>query len=164
MYKVLMMPINLLSNTILDVFKQKATEDYNKYGNCKDIFLNTFKKLVILGILPFSVLGIFAPDIFVFVFGENWRISGEFAQIMAPVLFLKFITSPLSYTFHIRQKQQLNLIGQIVLLLVTLLSVYLGVIFKNEYMMILFFSISYSIVYIIYIFVSYKLSKGISHI
>lgn len=89
MYKVLMMPIGLLSNSILDVFKQRATEDYNKYGNCEDIFIKTFKSLFLIGIIPFSILFFFAPEIFSFVFGANWRVAGEFAQIIIPMLYLK---------------------------------------------------------------------------
>jgi O-antigen/teichoic acid export membrane protein len=160
MYKVLMMPINLLSNTILDVFKQRATEDYNKYGNCQDIYVKTLKKLILLGIIPFSVLGIFAPDIFAFVFGEKWKVAGEFAQIMTPMFFLNFVVNPLSYTFFIVQKQKLNMIGQFLLLCLTLISIYFGIKFDNEYTIVIAFSISYSIIYIIYIILSYQFSKG----
>jgi len=164
MYKVLMMPISLLSNTILDVFKQRATEDYNNYGNCEDIFKKTFKKLIMLGIIPFSILGVFSVEIFSFVFGEKWIIAGEFAQIMTPMFFLNFIINPLSYTFFIVNKQKLNLIGQISLLFVTLISIILGINLGNEYTVVLFFSISYSFVYIIYLIKSYSFSKGICNV
>ena len=159
-YKVLMMPISLLSGTVLDVFKQRATEDYNKYGNCKDIYIKTFKSLVLLGIVPFAILGIFAPEIFAFVFGENWRVAGKFAQIMTPMMFLKFITSPLSYTFFIVSKQKLNLIGQIILLLLTIVAIYIGIQFNDEYFTIIAFAISYSFVYIFYLAISFKFSLG----
>ncbi len=161
MYKVLMMPINLLSNTILDVFKQKATEDYNKYGNCKFIYISTLKKLFLLGIVPFTVLGVFAPDLFAFVFGDNWRVAGEFAQIMTPMLFLKFIINPLSYTFYIVQKQSLDLIGQVVLLLFVLVSIYIGLQYGEEKIVLISFSIAYSFIYLFYLFISYKFSEGL---
>lgn len=161
MYKVLMMPISLFSNTILDVFKQKANEDYHKYGNCEDIFVKTFKKLVLFGIVPFSILGIFAPELFAFIFGEKWKVAGEFAQIMTPMFFLKFITSPLSYTFFIVQKQNINLVGQIILFFLTLIAIWIGIKMNNEYLIVKLFSVVYSIVYIIYLIISYKYSKGI---
>lgn len=160
MYKVLMMPISLLSSTVLDVFKQGATEDYNKYGNCKDIYVKTFKSLVLLGIIPFTILGIFAPEIFSFVFGQNWKVAGEFAQIMTPMLFLKFIASPLSYTFYVAGKQKLNLIGQVILLALMIISAYIGVQFNDEYFTIVVFANSYSFVYIFYLLISFKFSKG----
>lgn len=160
MYKVLMMPISLLSNTILDVFKQRATEDFIKNGNCKDIYVKTFKRLVILGAIPFLLLGVFTPELFAFIFGKNWKIAGEFAQIMTPMFFLKFITSPLSYTFFIVQKQNINLVGQIVLFFLTLIAIYIGVKMNNEYLIVKLFSISYSIMYILYLITSYQYSKG----
>ena len=163
MYKVLMMPISLLSSTVLDVFKQRATEDYNKYGNCKDIYVKTFKSLVLLGIIPFTILGIFAPEIFAFVFGENWRVAGEFAQIMTPMFFLNFIVNPLSYTFFIAQKQKLNLIGQFILLLLTIISIYIGLQFNDEYFTVIAFAISYSFVYSFYLGISFKFSLGNYH-
>ena len=161
MYKVLMMPINLLSNTILDVFKQKATEDYNKYGNCKSIYISTLKKLVLLGIVPFTVLGIFAPDLFAFVFGDKWRVAGEFAQIMTPMFYIKFVVSPLSYTFFIVNKQNLNFYGQIFLFLGILVSIISSIYYKDEYILVFLFSLTYSFVYIIYLIFSFKFSKGV---
>ncbi|RXK11408.1 translocase [Halarcobacter bivalviorum] len=161
MYKVLMMPIGLLSNSILDVFKQRATEDYNKYGNCEDIFIKTFKSLFLIGIIPFSILFFFAPEIFSFVFGANWRVAGEFAQIIIPMLYLKFIINPLSYTFYIAKKQKNDLIGQILLLIIVVISIYIGLLYKDEKILIMFFSIGYSIIYLVYLIYSYFLSKGI---
>lgn len=163
MYKVLMVPISLLSSAVLDVFKQRATEDYNKYGNCKDIYVKTFKSLVLLGIIPFTILGIFAPEIFAFVFGEKWKIAGEFTQIMTPMFFLNFIVNPLSYTFFIAQKQKLNLIGQIILLILTIISIYVGVQFNDKYFTVISFAISYSFVYIFYLAISFKFSLGKSY-
>jgi len=160
MYKVLMMPISLLSNTILDVFKQRATEDYNKYGNCKDIFVKTFKKLILLGIVPFSIIGIFAPEIFTFVFGDKWRVAGEFAQIMTPMLYLKFIVSPLSYTFFVTQKQKWNLVGQVALFIILLLAIIVCAIINNVHFLLMIFSLSYTLIYLVYLVVAYKLSLG----
>jgi len=160
MYKVLMMPIGLLSGTVLDVFKQRATEDYNKYGNCKDIYIKTFKSLVLLGIVPFTILGIFAPEIFAFVFGENWRIAGEFAQIMVPMLFLSFIISPLSYLLYIANKQKYDFFGHIILIIIILISIFIGLHYDSEKMILIFFSIGYSSVYLLYLLYSFYLSKG----
>lgn len=160
MYKVLMMPISLLSSTVLDVFKQRATEDYNKYGNCKDIYIKTFKSLVLLGIVPFTILGVWAPEIFAFVFGDKWRVAGEFAQLMTPVLYLKLIVSPLSYTLYIVGKQKLNLIGQICLLIVTIISITLGIYYNSEDRMLESFALSYSLIYVLYLRISYQFSLG----
>lgn len=162
MYKVLMMPIGLVSSSILDVFKQRATEDYHTYGNCRDIYVKTFKSLSLLGIVPFAILGMFAPEIFAFVFGNNWKVAGEFAQIMTPMLYLKFIVSPLSYTFYVAGKQKFDFIGQVFLLLIVMLSIYIGLKYDSEIILLVVFSIGYAIIYLLYLGYSYVLSKGIS--
>jgi O-antigen/teichoic acid export membrane protein len=160
MYKILMMPINLLSNTVLDVFKQKASEDFNKLGECEQIFKKTSKQLVLLGCIPFAILGMYAPELFSFVFGEKWKEAGNFAQIMTPMLFLKFVVNPLSYTFYIAQKQQIDVIFQIVLFVLTVCSLTLGVIFNNVQLTLICFSATSSLIYLIYLGLSYRYSKG----
>lgn len=164
MYKVLMTPLSLLSNNILDVFRQKATEDFNKYGNCKNIFWKTFKNLIFLGALPFLILGLFSPNIFALIFGEQWRVAGEFAQIMSPMFFLNFLVNPLSYTFFIAKKQKLNLMGQVMIFLITLTAIAIGVAFGDAYFTVAIFSLSSSIIYLCYLMVSYKLSLGNRHV
>ena len=162
MYKVLMMPIGLVSSSILDVFKQRATQDYHTYGNCQDIYVKTFKSLFLLGIVPFAILGVFAPEIFTFVFGKNWKIAGEFAQLMTPMLYLKFVVSPLSYTFYVAGKQKFDFIGQVFLLLIVMLAIYIGLKHNSEIVLLAVFSIGYAVVYLFYLGYSYILSKGIN--
>lgn len=161
-YNVLMLPISLLAQSILDVFKQRATEDYHKYGNCKVLFVQTLKRLLLLGLAPFLFLGAFAPSIFSVVFGSEWAIAGRFAQIMTPMFFLNFIVSPLSYTFFIAQKQNINLVGQTMLLLLSVISIVTGIKLNNEYVLITMFTISYSVIYIAYLVKSYQFSLGTS--
>ena len=76
------------------------------------------------------------------------------------MLFLKFITNPLSYTFYVASKQKIDLYGQMSLLFIALLSVYIGLEFNSEKIILITFSLSYSIIYIIYLVYSYSLSKG----
>lgn len=160
MYKILMMPVGLISNSVLDVFKQKATKDYNLLGNCRDVYLLTLKQLIILSGPIFIIFLIFSPEIFSFVFGAKWRLAGEFAQIIAPMFFFKFVVSPLSYTLFIVGKQKQNLKGQIVILLVSILSALVGLYHNDEFIFLMVFSALNSLVYMIYLFVSYKYSLG----
>lgn len=161
MYRILMAPVNLLSNSVLDVFKQKATYDYNETQNCRSVYIYTFKKLVIMATPIFLVLGLFAPEIFELVFGKNWRTAGVFAQVMSPMFFLSFIANPLSYTFFIAGKQNINLKGQLLILLGSIFSALIGIYYGDAYIFVCTFSILNCLVYILYIYLSYKFSKGI---
>jgi len=153
-------PFNLLSTSIFEVFKQKAIEDYNEKGNCSEIFLSTFKKLVLLSIFPFILLYFSAPFLFSFIFGKEWEISGVYAQILTIMYFFKFITSPLTYVFYIADKINFDLFLQILMFALSWLSIFIG--FKSgrgPQFTIFLFSVVNAIMSIIYLFLSYKYSK-----
>lgn len=163
MNKVVLMPITIISKSVQDVFKQKASEEYNNSGNCFVLYKLTLKKLVLLGILPFSTLAMFGPELFSFVFGEKWRVAGTFSQILAPLMFLKFIVSPLSYTFYIAQKQKIDLIGQVFIFVLTIGSMVIGVYYNSIYVALSYYCIFVSLMYTIYLCLSYQYSKGTLH-
>lgn len=161
-YKILMMPVNILSKSVLDVFKQKATEDFNKEGSCRGVFVKTLVGLVAIGLIPFSILLILGPQLFALVFGEQWQEAGRFAQILTPMLFMKFIVNPLSYTFYIAQKQNIDFLFQTLLLALTLVALVIGVISESITVTLVSFTVSSCIIYLIYLFFSFRYSGGLS--
>ncbi len=160
MERVLNAPITLLGRSVLDVFKQRASEDYVKYGNCKDIFLKTFKTLVLLSIAPSVLLFFLSPFVFKIVFGEEWQIAGEFAQIFSVLFFFKFTASPLSYMFNIAEKQHYDMFWQIGLLIFAIISFVVGVAYNDINIALISFVASYSLMYVINLYLSYTFAKG----
>jgi hypothetical protein len=71
-------------------------------------------------------------------------------------LFLRFISSPLSFMLYIGEKQNINLLGNFLFLVLTLLSFYLS---SNANKTVILLSISYSIIYILYLYISSKIAK-----
>jgi len=154
-------PIVLIAKAFGDVFRQRATEDFAKYGNSKQIYLATLKKLFILSIGPFTILFFFSPDLFSFVFGSEWRTSGEFAQIMVLMFFLQFMANPLGNLFMVAEKQKLDLLWQTLLCLFSFSSIYISYLaFDNPKTTILVYSLVISFMYIVNILMSYKFSLG----
>ena len=160
MERVLNAPISLLGRSVLDVFKQRASEDYAKLGNCKDIFIKTFKTLVMLSILPTLLLFFLSPLVFKFIFGEEWHMAGEFAQIFSILFFFKFTASPLSYMFNIAEKQHYDMFWQIGLFIFAIISFIIGVKFNDVKIALICFVITYSLMYLLNIYLSYSYSKG----
>lgn len=151
--RVLSGPIGLLASSMLTVFKEHAGRDFREIGNCKAIYLRTLKLLILLGIVPFTILFFFSPAIFTFIFGESWRAAGEYAVILVPMFFFKFVVSPLSYTLYISDKQFVDLVWQLGLLLITWCSFY----FTNSlFNALLSYSVGYSAMYLIYFVISYN--------
>lgn len=158
--RILNAPISLMGRSVLDVFKQKASEDYITKGNCKSIFVKTLKTLSILSIIPTLLLFLLAPYVFGFIFGSEWQMAGEFARILSVLFFFKFIASPLSYMFNIAEKQHLDMVWQIGLFIVTALSFYIGIRQDSIKLALICFTASYSFMYVINLYLSYTLAKG----
>jgi O-antigen/teichoic acid export membrane protein len=142
------------------VFRERASRDYRIHGNCRSVYIKTIKSLVLISILPFLVLFFAAPDLFSFVFGPSWKIAGEYTRILSLMFFFRFTSSPLSYVFYIAEKQNYDLIWQIILFIVSILSILAGVWRGSPQFSLLCFSISYSVMYLVYLYFSYTFAKG----
>lgn len=157
--RFLSLPQQYLSNGIVDIFKQKASEAYNRDGNCKILFLKTLKLLSSIAIIPFLVSVFFGPQIFTLAFGSKWTQAGIFAQYLSILFFFRFIISPLSYVYFIVGRLKEDFLLHILFLIATTASFYVtGLFTDNKNMLILAYSISYSAIYIIFFFRSYKFS------
>ncbi|CZF80178.1 colanic acid exporter [Grimontia celer] len=156
--RVLQAPITLISSSVLDVFKQKASEDYKSYGNCKSIFRKTFLTLTLISLPPSLVLYIYIEDLFSIIFGEQWKESGTYAKILIPALCLRFIVNPLSFMIYVAQKQVVNLFGMSLLFIMVLVGI---IISDTSTEAIASISISFVTVYLLYLFVSARIAKAI---
>lgn len=154
--KILGLPITFIASAISDVFRQSATREYQQFGNAKQIYKSTFNKLFVLSFIPSFILYFYAVELFVFIFGEQWRAAGEYTEILVPMLFLKFISSPLSFMLYIGEKQNINMYSQILFLFAVLIGFLFG---DNEYEVISYISILFSCIYIYYIYISAKIAK-----
>lgn len=153
--RVLSAPISLLAASILEVFKPHAVRDFQALGNCKAVYRYTFKALMLLGFGPCLILFLFSPDLFSWVFGAPWRPAGELARILAPLCFLNFIASPLSYVFLVAGKQKIELAWQVALFLMTIVA-FLAPISLHQ--SVLAYAIGYSLLYLVYLYMSYQCS------
>lgn len=155
--KVVRVPISVIGISVGNVFRQQASKDYIESGDCTRIFTRTLMKMVSLSLPFFIVFIIFSPDIFGLVFGEKWRIAGEYAQILSPLFWLSFIVSPLSVMIFIAEKQGIDLVIQV--LLVTFSSASLAVgyyVFSSPKFALSGFTFIYCLKYLAELFISYK--------
>jgi O-antigen/teichoic acid export membrane protein len=157
--RLLGIPQQYLSNGIVDVFKQKASESYINTGSCRHIFIKTLKTLIAVAVVPFTLLMVFAPDIFNLAFGNKWTQAGVFAQYLGFLFLLRFIISPLTYVYYIVGKLKEDFLLHILFLIVTTLSfVVTDMVTDNKDMLILSYSLAYSFIYIVYFIRCYQFS------
>ncbi|MEX1192554.1 MAG: oligosaccharide flippase family protein [Brumimicrobium sp.] len=103
---IVSLPMNLIGNAVGDVFYAEAASSGRQ--NPKDLLLrsnNLLKKLILMGIMPLVILLLFGPYLFGFVFGQEWSESGIYAQIIAILVFFRFIFTPISRIFQVFEKQ-----------------------------------------------------------
>lgn len=159
MKRMLDAPVSLFSSSVLEVFRQKASEQFINNGDCRSLLIRTAKNLALISILPFSILFVFGDDIFVLIFGEKWRDAGEYASIFSVFYFFKFISSPISYVFYIAEKQRIDFLLHVYIFFSSLLFFILPKFYTISITETLWmYSINFVLIYITYLILSYKYS------
>lgn len=159
--RMLGLPISLISNAISEVFRQRAAHDYNEHGNCRPIFLKTFKTLALVSIIPALVIVFFGPELFAFFFGEKWREAGVYSQILIVLFTARMVVSPLTYMYFVAQRQREDFIWHI-WMLISNFCIFYGLL-SNGYealTVIWGFVINYTIIYGVYGIRSYIFATG----
>lgn len=160
--RVLGMPSSLVGNSIGQVFFQQATKEKQQTGKAVKTFNSTVKKLVIIALPSFGVLFFIVEDLFGFVFGEEWRITGTYAQIVIPLFFIRFVVATVSAIDTIMERQNIFLTFNIILLVVSILLI-LSLNEKSFELFLSVFSGCISLIYLIYGYILFSMSKNEFH-
>ncbi len=132
--RVLAIPTALIGSSIGQVYYEEGIKEKNKTGKSSVVFMATLKKLLIIGIPSFILLFFTVKTLFILVFGEEWKVAGEYAELVLPMFFFQFIVTSLSSTYDIFQKLKIELIWQLVLLtgivLIVIISHFMSIDFK----------------------------------
>jgi O-antigen/teichoic acid export membrane protein len=154
--KIFGIPLGVIGSSFSEVFRQKASEEYIKNDNCIDIFSSVFKKLFLISAVPFFIFYFIAPDLFSFVFGDDWRIAGEYAQILAPMFFVKFITMPISSVVLFANKTIVDFWWQLGFLFVAVIGYLVS---SDAESTIIYFSFGFSFMYLISLYINYRYAR-----
>ncbi len=140
-YRICFAPIQLISNSMYQVYSQNISERYN---NGLELYKHSLKilwKISFFGFIPFFVLFLFSPYIFGFLFGGDWIAAGEYTQYLIPYLYLVFITSPFSFVPLLYGKQQTAFSVEVVNLILRVTAIWLGYFYGSVYLSLLLYSI-----------------------
>jgi O-antigen/teichoic acid export membrane protein len=125
-HRYISVPIQLVSISISRVYVQKAQSLKSKPGELAELTFSLFKKQFLLGVIPFTVLGLWGAEIFRFLFGIEWEFSGYLAQLISPWLFMVMLFSPLSSILIVFEKQKLSMTYNVALLITRFLCLVAG--------------------------------------
>ena len=149
--RALQVPVGIIGSALGQVLYQKFSLIYNNGENLLPYVKSIIFKLLAIALPLFLVLFFIAPSLFSFVFGEEWRVAGEYTQILIPYLFMNFLISPISQIPIILGKQKeifyISLFGNILYILVFIL------LYKNDiFVTLIVLSISQ---FLFYMYVAY---------
>jgi len=156
--RVLLSPITMIGGAIGLVYRQNAQNLFVKNNNYKDIFKKTLYSLIIISLPFFLVIWQFGQTIFAYIFGSEWLEAGIYLEILTPMFFMKFISSPLMSGFYVSNKLNINLLLKIIFFCMSILLVYIGYLNEDVHLSLSLLSIFGSIYYTILLIITYKYS------
>lgn len=118
--RILGMPSALIGKSMSNVYYKEAHDQRKKFGHAKEVFVSTLKKLLLIAI-PMTITIFFVAEwLFAFVFGEEWRIAGQYAKIIMPLVGIRFVLAPISVSLSVFERQKISLYWQLGLLFLSL--------------------------------------------
>lgn len=91
---VLGTPTSVVGKAISDVFYPKIAIASRGKNNIALFILRPTLLLAVIAILPFTLLFIFAPTVFSFIFGSEWAEAGVYTRWLSIFFFFNFINKP----------------------------------------------------------------------
>jgi len=160
-FRVLGLPLSVISNNVSKVFFEEASREYNETKQFKKSFCKTCLFLIVISVPMVLSMLFLAPPLFGWIFGHEWKVSGYYVKVLAPMFGIRFIVSALTPGMVICGKQKYELFIQILFALmsvvgyITTKSAHLTI---NQYLIII--SLSFFAIYIIYFLTLLTYSKG----
>ncbi|WP_053365618.1 lipopolysaccharide biosynthesis protein [Bacillus sp. FJAT-27245] len=149
--RVIVSPLSIIGRAVADVFYGTAAK-IETPGELQRMFIKTSFKLLLVGMIPIGILYFAGESLFGLIFGNAWKETGTIIQILSLMYLAQFIVSPLSQTLNILNRQDLQLIWDIVRLILTVVPFLAGFLFEYDfYQLIRLFGIcsvaSYALLY-----------------
>jgi O-antigen/teichoic acid export membrane protein len=108
--RVVSTPITLVGQSIAQVYYGELSEMLETDPTrMPRLFARVARRLFLVGVGPALVLGVAGPWLFSLVFGAEWREAGIIAQVSAVMFLAQLVVQPLSQTFIILERQELQL-------------------------------------------------------
>ncbi len=147
-HKFINMPMSLIGRSVAQVYFQKASEYKSQKNKLQELTLEIYSKLLLIGIVPIAIIISYGDYVFSLVFGSDWLIAGQYAQVLGLWILFVFVSSPISQLFSILEKQKQGLIFNFILFISRLLSLLVGtLIFKDSFITVTLFGITGAVVW-----------------
>lgn len=158
---VFVLPITVIGNTLGDVYRQRANEEYQSTGCCLRSYDKLLKTTVVMGVGALAVLVWFLPWLMKVILGSEWYVAGQYAQILAPAMVLSFIANPMSGLFIVANRLRQFFFWQLLYALSAIVSIWIGhEAFGSIRGTLIMFSVMMGMVYLTSILMTRHFAKG----
>ncbi|MEQ1579262.1 MAG: oligosaccharide flippase family protein [Steroidobacteraceae bacterium] len=113
-------PLMLISSAFSDVYRQAAAASFSRTGDYRAEALKTFRTLLAVAVVPATVCVLAAPWVFRVLFGSDWIVAGDVAQVLALAYFSRLVFSPITFNYYLANRHREDLVLQCLNLSLTL--------------------------------------------
>ena len=129
--RVLRTPIIIVGRSVQQVFMVKASEVSKKNGSLVGPLTKITLGLSIIGLPVFAILFAFGEEIFIVFLGDKWAESGRYAEILVPLMYSTFITTPSMTVFTVLRRQNyilwIQFLRTVLLIAIFIIAMLMGV-------------------------------------
>lgn len=105
-WRVIAVPLFMISGAAGSVFFQRMSACSDKPHEMRELLLKSWRTFALLGAVPCTLLLLWGKPIFGWVFGSEWESAGGMASVMAPMLWVMFISSATSTSLIVLRLQK----------------------------------------------------------
>lgn len=160
-FAVLGLPLSVISGNVSKVYFSEASKEYAIKGTFNESTKKTLGFLMIIAVVLFFVMYYLFPILVPVIYGEKYKMAGFMIRILAPMFAVRFVSSAINTGLVVCNKQNFELIIQIMFMLSVALLAFLC---NNRLLTISTFllgvSLTYSIVYLVNLVSIYYFSKS----
>jgi O-antigen/teichoic acid export membrane protein len=155
------LPLTVVGSAMGDMFRSSISPQSSSASEVATLFRAASIRLAAIGAVLVLPLALFGPLLFSLAFGPEWQEAGLYVQIISPVIFARFVVSPLSAVLALARQQKLDMILQGLFVLSAFGSIAAGAVSRNFLVFLIALTASQTAIYALYFFVSRHFSRHI---
>lgn len=130
---VLALPSQLIGKSVGDVFYPRFAEAYKNEENLYPLVKKATLVMGLVGLVPFSIVVFFGPHLFSLVFGDSWKVAGEYARWIALWSYFGFMNKPSVMSLPVLSAQAFHLKYSVFMLVTRIVALVAGyILFRND--------------------------------
>jgi O-antigen/teichoic acid export membrane protein len=159
--RVIKAPSNIIAKSFGNVFYPKIAKDFNNGEDIRKILLKATTALASVGLIPFAIIIIWGPELFGFIFGDDWLMAGAYARWMSILAYFSFMGGACWKTIPVIRMQRFALFYSVITTLLSAATLYkIATLFNDDLLTIASFCVLNTVLIIFKMFWVLKKAKS----